>query len=113
MQALTIETQKGRKAASRDKNYWRELVTTWQKNNEHPKDFCARIDIKLGTFLYWRGIFKKKYKQGNKFIELEITPKARNLEQIVIKCPSDHKIILPSALKIEQTQVLFKLLGVT
>jgi hypothetical protein len=109
MQTIPIEAKKTKKAASRNKGYWREIVTTWQKSNDHPKDFCAKMNIKPGTFNYWRGIFKKE----SKFIEVEITPPASHLEQFIIECPSGHKVILTSVSEIDQAQAIFKLLGMT
>jgi hypothetical protein len=45
------------------------------KSNESQKDFCARMNIKLGTFAHWRGVFtKEKMQNENKFIDLKVIP---------------------------------------
>lgn len=111
MQNISIENPTIR-AASRDKNYWREMVTNWQKSNENPKDFCKKMNIKLGTFDHWRGVFKKEEKcHANKFIELKVETRPKQLDKLVIECPSGHKIIFTSALKMDEAQEMFKLLG--
>ena len=112
MQIPSIETQSPR-AANHDKNYWREIITTWQKSKEHPKDFCAQMNIKIATFTHWRGVFAKEHKQKeNKFIPLQMAVPAQDKEeQFMIECPSGHKIIFASGVKSEQALQLFKLLG--
>ncbi len=112
MQMTSLENQSTR-AANHDKNYWREIIDTWKKSNEHPKVFCARMNIKIGTFAHWRGIFSKENRlKESKFIPLEIiSPVSDTLDNFVIECPSGHKIIFPSAIKPVQAQHIFKLLG--
>ena len=110
---LSIENSSTR-AIGRDKNYWREMITAWQNSNEKPRNFCARMNIKIGTFAHWRGVFSTKNKKNeNRFIELKVTAPTplEKLDQFTIECPSGHKIIFPSALKTEQAQQIFKLLG--
>jgi hypothetical protein len=98
------------KAANRDKSQWREIVTQWQKSNEHPKDFCAKVGINVGTLAHWRGVFKKENKpQENKFIEVKVMPTAQALERCVIECPTGHKIVFTASL--EEIKTVFKLLG--
>lgn len=88
------------KAANKDKSYWREIVTTWQNSNEHQKEFCTRMNINIGTFAHWRGVFKKESKpQGNNFFELKVTPPAPVLEKCIIECPTGHKIIFNVSLQ--------------
>lgn len=111
MQSIAIETQKTR-AVSQNRKYWLEIISNWQKSNEHPKTFCERMNIKLGTFAHWRGIFSKENKlKENKFIEVQVTPAQEKLTEMIIECPSGHKIIFTSAVKAEEAQQLFKLLG--
>ena len=112
MQITSLENPSSR-AASHDKNYWREMIEVWKKSNERPKDFCARMNIKIGTFSHWRGIFEKEKKfKETKFIPLEmISPTQTTLENFVIECPSGHKIIFRSAINPVQAQQIFKLLG--
>ena len=112
MQMTTNENQSSR-APNRDKNYWQEVIAAWQKSNEHPTDFCARMNIKIGTFTHWRGIFtKENKKRENKFIALQVTsPIQAKLEHFMIECPSGHKVVFASAIKTEQAQQIFKLLG--
>ena len=112
MQMTPLEKLSSR-AANHDKNYWREIIDTWKKSNEHPKVFCARMNIKIGTFAHWRGIFAKENKpKENKFIPLEIiSPIQDSFENFVIECPSGHKVIFPLAIKSVQAQQIFKLLG--
>lgn len=112
MQITSLENPSSR-AASHDKNYWRGMVEAWKKSNERPKDFCARMNIKIGTFAHWRGIFSKESNlKESKFIPLEIIlPAPDILENFVIECPSGHKIIFCSAIKQAQAQQIFKLLG--
>lgn len=112
MQIPSLENPSSR-AASRDKNYWREMIDAWKKSNERPKDFCARMGIKIGTFAHWRGVFAKENKlKESKFIPLEIiSPTPDTLENFTIECPSGHKIIFPPAIKPAQAQQIFKLLG--
>jgi hypothetical protein len=111
MQPVFIENQK-RKAPSQDQNYWRELINKFEKSGEHPKDFCARMDIKLGTLSHWRYFFRKEKKsKENKFVEIKVTPKEKLLEQFSIECPTGHKIIFSQSLKMDEAQVILKLLG--
>lgn len=112
MQSIGIENQKTR-AVSRNRNYWHEIITSWQKSNEHPKTFCERMNIKLGTFVHWKGVFSKENKQKeNKFIEVQVTEQVQEkLAELTIECPSGHKIIFTAAVKVEQVRQLFKLLG--
>ena len=111
MQPVLIENQK-KKAASQDKNYWREVINIFEKSGEHPKDFCARMHIKLGTLSHWRYFFKKeKQSKENKFVEIKVMPKEKMLEQFSIECPTGHKIIFSHSLKIDEAQVILKLLG--
>lgn len=112
MQNLSIENQAIR-AVNRDQNYWREVITAWEKSGEYQKDFCTRMNIKIGTFAHWRGVFSKENKKlENKFIELRVTKKPpEKLDQFVIECPSGHKIIYSSSLQTEQGEIIFKMLG--
>jgi len=98
------------KAANKDKSYWREVVATWQNSNEHPKEFCAKMNINIGTFAHWRGVFKKENKsQENNFFELKVTRPTQVLENCIIECPTGHKIIFTSNL--EEMKTMLKLLG--
>ena len=101
------------RAASQDKNYWIEMVTAWQKSNEHPKYFCERMNIKLATFAHWRGVFKKEIQQNkNKFIELQVTNSiADKLPEFVIEYPAGQKIVFTSEIKIQQIKQILQLLG--
>ena len=112
MQNISINNQTSR-AISRDKNYWREVITAWQRSDEHPRDLCARMNIKIGTFAHWRSVFNKEdKKKENKFIELQVTrPTQETLDPFIIECPTGHKIVFASVLKMEQAQQIFKLLG--
>lgn len=102
------------RAIDRDKsNYWREMIAAWEKSGEHQKQFCARMNIKLGTFSHWRGIFSKETRNiENKFVELKVTKKEREvLSEFIIECPSGHKITFTNQLQADQAEVMFKLLG--
>ena len=111
MQTTLNDNQK-QKAKNRSQNDWRELIASWQKSNESPKEFCARRNIHIGTFAHWRGVFKKeKHPQENQFVELTVIPEEENLNQLTIACPTGHKIIFSSALKAEEAKSVFKLLG--
>lgn len=85
MQNTSFENPSSR-AASHDKNYWREMIDAWKKSKERPKDFCAQMNIKIGTFAHWRGIFAKENKvKESKFISLEIiSPNQDALENFII-----------------------------
>jgi hypothetical protein len=99
-----------KKAANKDKFYWREVIADWQKSNEHQKDYCARMNINVGTFAHWRGVFKKENKsQANNFFELKVTPSTQVIEKCIIECPTGHKIIFSSNL--EEMKTMLRLLG--
>jgi uncharacterized protein YllA (UPF0747 family) len=112
MQHETIRNQTKR-AACHDKKYWQEVITSWQKSGESQKNFCARMNIKMGTFFHWRNIFAKGVKKSkNKFIELQVAQEyPEKLENFIIECPSGHKIVFSSLLQLDQAEKLFKLLG--
>jgi hypothetical protein len=68
------------------------------------------MNINIGTFAYWRGVFKKENKaQANNFFELKIQPSAQVLQRCIIECPTGHKIIFTSCL--EEIKRMLKLLG--
>ena len=109
MQPLLIQSPR-KKAPSRNKNYWQEIINVWEQSGEHPNDFCARMNIKTGTLSHWRNVFKKEKKvRENKFIELKVKPKENLLEKIVIECPSGHRISLCGTL--DEARSMFEILG--
>jgi hypothetical protein len=112
MQITSLENPSLR-AVNRDRNYWREVIDVWKESNERPKNFCERMNIKIGTFSHWRGVFAKENRsKENKFIPLEIiSPAINKQESFAIECPSGHKIVFSSAIKSDQAQQIFKLLG--
>ena len=112
MQTTSFENQAPRKT-NHDKSYWRELIGIWQKSNESQKDFCDRMNIKVGTFAHWRGIFTKENKRStNKFINVQVIPTVRDkADYFTIECQTGHKIIFSASLNLEQVQQIFKLLG--
>lgn len=112
MQITSFEN-KVERAQNHDKNYWRELIASWKNSNESQKDFCKRMNIKLGTFAHWRGVFtKENQKSENKFIGLQvISPTQAKANHFTIECPSGHKIIFSSDVNPAQTQQIFKCLG--
>lgn len=102
------------KTISRGRDYWLNIIDEWSKSNESQKTFCKRLEIKLATFTYWRGIFAKENKpKENKFIALKITERnSERLAQFIIKCPSGHEMTFLPGNNLEQTQQVLKLLGV-
>jgi len=110
MQSSAITPLKKR-AASRDRNFWKETVKEFDTGNEKARDFCARRDINLGTMSYWRGVFKKeKNLQRDKFIEVKVTQAAKTPDNFTIECPGGHKIIFGN-IKLEEVTSILKLLG--
>jgi hypothetical protein len=51
MQNLSIESYQAR-SPNRDKNYWREVIETWEKSSEHQKHFCARLPLPCKTKIH-------------------------------------------------------------
>lgn len=99
----------------RGRDYWRELIAVWQQSNEHPRDFCVRMNVKIGTFAHWRGIFSKEQKpRPNKFIELQVSHPIKSIATcFTIECPSGHKITFPAGLKKDEVQQILAILGLT
>ena len=109
MQTITIPGKK--RAASRDRNYWEEIVKIFASSNESAKDFCSRRDINLGTLSHWRGVFKKeKATLGHQFIEMKVVSPHKTSSNFTIECPSGHKIVLEN-IALEEAKSIFKLLG--
>ncbi|HEX2548594.1 MAG TPA: hypothetical protein VHM20_02110 [Gammaproteobacteria bacterium] len=111
MQKRLSENQSA--AETYDKKYWCELIESWEKSNESQKDFCSRMNIRLGTFAHWRGVFTKERRKENKFIELQVkpSPAEERINHFKIECPSGHKIIFTFPINVEEVQRIFKCLG--
>ena len=112
MQTPSFESHSTR-VINADRQYWRELIDAWQKSNESQKDFCTRMNIKVGTFAHWRGIFTKENKRNsNKFINVQVIPTLGDkVDCFTIECPTGHKIIFSVASNLDQAKEIFKLLG--
>ena len=40
--------------ARRSREEWKRLVREWESSSERAREFCARHDLKLSTFQWWR-----------------------------------------------------------
>jgi hypothetical protein len=110
MQSSSVSLKK--RAASRDRTFWQEIVKEFTSSNEKAKDFCESRDIKLGTLSHWRGVFKKENTiQANKFIEVKVTQSDKTPINFTIECPGGHKIIF-GAIALEEAKNMLKLLGI-
>lgn len=95
MQELQVENRR-KKAVSRSRDDWQNIIEEWKKSNESQKIFCKRLGIKLGTFTHWRGIIlKDNNPKPHKFIPIKMAASMSSTQQIIIETPNGFKITLP------------------
>jgi len=110
MQHPLPETKR-KKAPNKNKNVWREIISTFENSNESYKDFCAKMNINPGTLAHWRQVFKKENTSPPKLLEVKIKEPLNSSCQCIIESPSGYKIILGNNTTIESLQNILRLLG--
>ncbi len=121
MQKESTSNLKKKRASNRGRDYWLELIATWEKSGESKQAFCKRLDIRPGTFSHWRYIFSKENKEkklpANTFMEIKVKglPSESSLPvvpQITVLLPAGVKVLLPLQIGMEQIAAIFHLIGI-
>lgn len=97
------------------KDQWRKIISDWEISKETQKGYCARLNINLNTFVYWRGKFlthvKPAAKQNN-FVPVIVKPEeVKRNESLIIENKNGNKLHIPLSINDDQLAKLLKIVG--
>jgi len=97
------------------KDAWRKIITDWENSKETQKGYCARLNINLYTFVYWRGKFLTNVKPTvykNNFIPVIVKKEElRPTESLIIENKSGNRLHIPLSINSDQLEKLLKIVG--
>ena len=97
------------------KEHWRKIISDWESSQETQKNYCARLNINLNTFVYWRGKFltnvKPKVEQNN-FVPVIVKSEGFKInESLIIENKYGNKLHVPLSLNCDQLEKILKIVG--
>ena len=84
--------------------FWQQHITDWQSSGISQPDYCAKHNLKLSTFTYWRG---KQSKSRSKLVPVPMPPTAALAE---LSLPGGIHIQLPVSALEQALPLLWRLL---
>lgn len=90
--------------------YWSKIIKTWKESGLKQREFCAKHQINIHTFVYWK---QKIDGKSSLFAPVNVEA-AKRFAPVFYKLetPLGVKLYIPSGAKADELNVLFKALGI-